>query len=166
MKKTIIVLSMLLVTMGASIAADIQPNHKDRPLPPHRISKEDMAKREAAFDQRLGLTEEQKQQAKDLRIKGHEKMKPIMEDLFTKKQEARKLQQKKFSGKKLKKLNTEIQELEKQAREIRRTNMKDFEAILTPEQKATLKEMKKEGRKNFQKARKEKPVMPKKEFSK
>ena len=38
--------------------------------------------------------------------------------------------------------------------------MKDFEAILTKDQKKTLKNMKKEGRKNFDKNRKQLPPPP------
>jgi len=158
MKKTIILLSILFIAMNTSIAANIQNPNNDRPIPPPRLTKEEMAKREAAFEQRLGLTEKQKQQAKELRIKGHEQMKPIMDNLITKKHEIHKLKQTNTDAEKLNQLNTEIQDLEKNANEIRKNNMKDFEAILTPEQKKILKEMKQEGRKKYQEAHRNTPA--------
>ena len=156
MKKTLILMGILIITASSTLAANTQQtNQYDRPAPPPRITKEEMAKREAAFEQRLGLTEAQKQQAKDLRVKGHEQMKPIMENLMSKKQEAHKLRQAQNSAntqnEQLTKLNSEIQELEKQAREVRKANMKDFEAILNADQKKTLKEMKQEGRQKYHK---------------
>lgn len=69
------------------------------------------------FIERLNLTEEQKQKAKELR----EKNKPQMEELFAK-----------------------MRELRKQAEEIRKQNKEEFESILTPEQKEILQKMKQE----------------------
>ena len=45
--------------------------------------------REAAFEKRLNLTEEQKAKAKEIRVKGHEKLKPVREEIKAKKQEAK-----------------------------------------------------------------------------
>ncbi len=122
-------------------------------------SKEEMIKkrkaREAAFEQKLGLTEAQKAQVKELRIQGHKKMKPVMEQIKLKKQEARVVKLSRISvemqNEKLAVINKELAELEKQAKEIRKQNMKDFESILTRDQKKILKQMKKEGREKFKK---------------
>ena len=127
-----------------------------------RPSKEEMIKikkaREAAFEQKLGLTDEQKAKAKELRIKGHEKMKPVMEQLISKKKEAEMVRRSRIASwaqeEKLAVIDKEIQDLEKQAKSIRKQNMKDFESILTRDQKKILKQMKKEGRRRFEERRK------------
>ena len=115
--------------------------------------------REAAFDQKLGLTEVQKLKARELRKAGHEKMKPVMQQIKTKKQEAEMVRNSKLTVQdqeaKLTVIDKELTDLQKQAQTIRKQNMKDFESILTREQKKTLKNMKKEGRKNFDHNRKE-----------
>lgn len=66
------------------------------------------------FADKLGLSEEQKKKADELRQKGRERMEPIM---------------------------AEMKKLREQAREIREENKKEFEALLTPEQKEILKDM-------------------------
>ena len=127
-----------------------------------RPSKEEMMKirkaREAAFEQKLGLTDEQKAKAKELRIKGHEKMKPVMEQLISKKKEAEMVRRSRIASwaqeEKLAVIDKEIQDLEKQAKSIRKQNMKEFESILTRDQKKILKQMKKEGRQRFEERRK------------
>ncbi len=128
----------------------------------NRPSKEEMIKirkaREAAFEQKLGLTDEQKAKAKELRIKGHEQMKPIMEQIFAKKKEAEMVKRSRIATwaqeEKLAAIDKELQELENQAKSIRKQNMKDFESILTRDQKKILKQMKKEGRQKFEERKK------------
>ena len=82
-----------------------------------------------------------------------------MEQIRAKKQEAETIRNSKLTvqeqEEKLAVIDKDIAELKKQAKEIKKQNMKDFESILTREQKKTLKNMKKEGRKNFDKQRKE-----------
>jgi hypothetical protein len=123
---------------------------------------------EAAFEQKLGLSEVQKLKARELRKAGHEKIKPIMQDIKAKKQEAEMIRNSKLTveaqEEKLVVIDKELATLEKQAQTIRKQNMRDFEAILTKDQKKTLKNMKKEGRKNFDKQRKELPPPPVKKF--
>ena len=118
--------------------------------------------REAAFEQKLGLTEAQKAQVKELRIQGHKKMKPVMEQIKLKRQEARVVKLSRISvemqNEKLAVINKDLAKLEKQAKEIRKQNMKDFESILTKDQRKILKQMKKEGRKNFK--REQRPCPP------
>ena len=119
---------------------------------------------EAAFEQKLGLTEVQKLKARELRKSGHAKIEPVMKDIKSKKQEAEMVRNSKLTVQdqevKLTQIDKELEVLKKQAQEIRKQNMKDFESILTREQKKTLKNMKKEGRKNFDKHRKELPPQP------
>ena len=126
---------------------------------------------EAAFEQKLELTEVQKLKARELRKSGHEKIDPVMKDIRVKKQEAEMIRNSKLTleakEEQLTAIDKDLAVLEKQAREIRKQNMKDFESILTREQKKTLKNMKKEGRKNFDKNRKEiLPPPPCKKFEK
>lgn len=119
---------------------------------------------ENAFEQKLGLTEVQKLKARELRKSGHEKIKPVMKEIKAKKQEAEAIRNSKLTveaqEEKLTAIDKDLKVLQKQANEIRKQNMKDFEAILTKDQKKTLKNMKKEGRKNFDKQRKELPPPP------
>lgn len=110
--------------------------------------------REQAFEKRLGLTEAQKLKAKDIRKKGHEKIKPVIEQIRTKKQEAKMVTMSKIGveaqKERLNNINAELKVLEKKAHDIRKKNMKEFEAILDKQQKAILKQMKREGRKKYQ----------------
>ena len=123
---------------------------------------------EAAFEKKLGLSEVQKLKARELRKAGHEKIKPVMQDIKAKKQEAEMIRNSKLTveaqEEKLVVIDKELATLEKQAQTIRKQNMRDFEAILTKDQKKTLKNMKKEGRKNFDKQRKELLPPPVKKF--
>lgn len=159
MKKMIILICTLCSTsLLFAMAEEVQP--KMMICPP--ITKEDMIKmrkaREAAFEQKLGLTEAQKIKAHELRKQGYEKMHPIMEQLKSKHQEARMVKMSRIAVQeqeaRLAVIDKEIKELEKQASAIRKQNMKDFETILTAEQKKILKNMKKEGRQNFDKSHK------------
>lgn len=114
-------------------------------------------KAKAEFEKRLKLTEEQKELAKQIRMKGHEEMKPLMDKMRALKQEkevvlhtriAVQMQQERIAE-----IDAKIKDLRKQAHELRVKNMKEFEAILTDKQKKELKKMKEEGRKNFEKAK-------------
>ena len=127
-----------------------------------RPSKEELMKirkaREEAFEQKLGLTDEQKAKAKEIRLNGHKQIKPVMEQIFAKKKEAEMVKMSRIATwaqeEKLAVIDKEIQELEKQANSIRKQNMKDFESILTRDQKKILKQMKKEGRQKFEERKK------------
>ena len=124
---------------------------------------------EAAFEQKLGLTEAQKIKARELRIQGRQKMKPVLEEIKAKKQEARMVKMSRIAvqmqEEKLAQIDKELAVLEKKANEIRKQNMKDFEAILTKDQKKILKNMKKEGRKNFERGHHCPPPPPSPEAS-
>ena len=175
MKKILIMTCAMCVLAGAVSAGEsvnkpdfakkgpkIEQGAPQRPTPEQM--KQIRKAHEQAFEQKLGLTEVQKLKAKELRKAGHEKMKPVMEQIRAKKQEAEAIRNSKLTvqeqEEKLTVIDKDLAELKKQARDIKKQNMKDFEAILTKDQKKTLKNMKKEGRKNFDKHRKELPPPP------
>lgn len=112
---------------------------------------------EAAFEQKLGLTEEQKAKVREMRVQDAQKMKPVLEQIKAKKQEARAIKKSRMAvemqEEKLAQIDKELAALEKKANAIKKQNMKDFESILTKDQKKILKNMKKEGRKNFEHGR-------------
>ena len=119
--------------------------------------------RENAFERRLGLTEVQKLKAGEIRRKGHEKIKPVMEEIIAKKQEAEMVRRSRMAvqmqEEKLTAIDAELRVLEKKAQEIRKENMKEFESILTRQQKRTLKQMKKEGRVKYHQEHPVRPMM-------
>ena len=141
---------------------------EDNFRPDNPPNKEEMMKmrkaREAEFEQKLGLTEAQKAKAKELRIKGHKKMKPVMEELKAKKQEAQMIKYSRMAVRmqeeKLAVLDKEIAELEKKANSIRKQNMKEFESILTKDQKKILQQMKQEGRQRFEQRQRPENMIP------
>ena len=163
MKKLLIITCAMTVLAGNVFAAESaekvnKPELKrpniERKAPPSREQIEQHRKmKEAAFEKKLNLTEVQKLKARELRKGGFEKIKPVMDDLRAKKQEAAKIQKSDLTNEakeeKLTVLDKDIQALQKQAATIRKQNMKDFESILTKDQKKTLKNMKKEGRNKF-----------------
>lgn len=172
MKKTLILASLLAFTMTSALANvekvpcpkfDEKPPVEGKFQPPPPPSPEKMAEKRAEFEKKLKLTEEQKAQAKEIRMKGHEEMKPIMEQMKTKKIE---FQTVKKDGsltvaeqqQKLSEIGQEIKALKKQARDLRIKNMQEFESILTDRQKQTLEKMKKEGKKNFKKHHKKRSL--------
>lgn len=157
MKKLAIMLCAMCVLAGAANAADEQ-KMPIKKMPPNKEQIEKVRKaHEAAFEQKLGLTEVQKLKARELRKSGFEKIKPVMDELKAKKQEAEAIRRSKLTvaeqEEKLTVIDKDIAALKKQASEIRKQNMKDFESILTREQKKTLKQMKKEGRAKFERDR-------------
>ena len=179
MKKTLILASVIAFTMSASaFAATTQataettqktvcPANVEAPAQPqmHKPPKRgDYKKKQEEFEKRLKLTDKQKEQAKQLRIKGHEQMKPIMEQIKAKHQEADAVRRSRIAPQmqqeKLEKINMELKELRRQAHDIRMQNMKDFEAILTKKQLKELEKMKKEGREKFEKNHKRHPGGP------
>ena len=165
MKKLILALSAICVMMTTAYAADFDKNVPNHKMPPNKEQMEQHRKaHEAAFEQKLELTEVQKLKAREQRKQNFEKIKPVMEQLKVKRQEAEFIRNSKISvtekEEKLTVLDNEISELQKQAKDIRKQNMKDFESILTSKQKKTLKQMKKEGRKNFDAKRHQAPPPP------
>ncbi len=128
----------------------------------------DKEARRNAIDERLNLTEDQKTKAKELRMQGHEKIKPIVTQIKAKKAEIEAIKAcnltQEETDKKIAPLKADLQKLKAEAKKIREQNMKEFEAILTPEQKTEFAKMKEEGKARHE-ARK-KGDCPKGEFSK
>ena len=165
MKKTFILASLIAFTSMTTAFANDGVEPIAAPQPPaiekqktefgqHRPTrKPDMHKKK--FEQRLKLTDEQKAQAKEIHQKGFEEMKPIMEQIKSKKQEARAVKLSRIAVEeqevRLAKIGEELKVLHKQAHELRMKNMKEFEKILTKKQKRELAKIKKEGRKKFAK---------------
>lgn len=143
--------TMSLTAVNASEQASTQ-RPDNRPPFQHKVAP-DIEKARADFEQKLGLTDAQKAQAKELRKQGFEKMKPIIVKTQAKIAEAEAVKKSQLTEnakkEQLAQIDKDLADLHKQMNEIRKSNMKDFEAILTSEQKKTLDEMKKEGRKNF-----------------
>ena len=153
MKKLAILLCTLCVITGsANAAVENEKVQAVKKMPP-REDVMKMKKHHEAFEQKLGLTEVQKLKAREQRKAGFEKIKPVIEELKVKRQEAEAIRRSKISvqeqEEKLTVIDKDIQALEKQAAQIRKQNMKDFESILTKQQRATLKKMKKEGRAKY-----------------
>lgn len=150
MKKILALLMVTIIVSGQVFATEAVAKN---PIPKQK-QEAIRAQREAAFEKRLGLTEEQKIKAKELRVKGYEKIKPVIDEIIAKKQEAKMVKMSRIAvqaqEEKLAKIDAELKVLEKKAHDIRKANMKDFESILTRKQKKILKDMKKEGRKKYQ----------------
>lgn len=118
-----------------------------------------MEKRVEEFNKTLGLTDEQVAKAKEIRMSGHNKMKPLMEKKRLKIQEIRSVKESssmsaKAQDKKIETLKGDLHKIDQQMRQMRRDNEKEFEAILTPEQKLKYQQIKEEGRKHFKEHRK------------
>ena len=154
MKKILVLLFAVLLSATLVQAKIPEDNMKNRPMPP-RMTEQERMQREKAFEQRLGLTEEQIQKSKTLRLEGMEKIKPVIDKIKSREQEVDLVKKSNLSEEeraaKLNSLNSDLRTLHKQAHDIRIENMKSFEEILTTEQRKTLKEMKQEGRQEFNK---------------
>ncbi len=168
MKKTLILASLVAFAAITPVFAEevktepaANPVAIEKQCPkmgPHKaFKKQGMHKK---FEDRLNLTEEQKLQAKEIRKKGHQEIKPIMEKINSKKQEARAVRLSRIAVEeqeaRLDQIDKELKVLYKDAQKLRIKNMKEFESILTKDQKKELVKIKKEGRKKFEREHKRK----------
>ena len=166
MKKTLLLATLL--TIGASTMAYAgegcpfaqggfpppPPGAKpcmDKPCCKHQPPKVNM-------DEKLKLTDKQKEQAKQLRAQGREQMEPIMNAIHTKYEQKELLKRStdittEAKLEQIEKLNSQINVLQKQARDLRLKNERDFESILTAKQKKELDKIKADARKNMEKRR-------------
>lgn len=107
------------------------------------------------FEQRLNLSERQKEKARAIHQRGKEQMKPIIAQIKEKKQEIEAVKLTRMAVRaqqeRIAQIEEEIKVLKQQAREIRKENSKEFEQILNKKQRAELKRMKAEGRAKFEK---------------
>ena len=166
LKKSLIMASVLVFASAAMCYAEdvaqktmIPAVNTQKALELQKSSRtQEFKNRQDAFEKRLKLTDEQKAQAKELRQKAHEQMKPIIEKIKEKRQEIEAVKRSRMAvemqQEKIAELQKEIRVLKRAAHELRMQNMKDFEAILTKKQLKELKKMKEEGRKNFKKSHK------------
>ena len=119
--------------------------------------------RENPFETRLGLTEEQKIKAREIRYKGHDKLFPVVQQIRMFKMEAQMVKNSRIAvevqEERLAMIEKELKRLEKEAHEIKKENMKEFESILTRAQRNTLKQMKKEGRQKYHENHPSKPIL-------
>ena len=156
--KYIIGLVFILILSAQNImAADTYKTNdvRIRTIHPDKVKMDEQRRvNEKEFEQKLGLSELQIKKARKLREEGFTKIKPVMDELHQKRQEALIIKNSDLSNEmkeeKLSVLDREIQELHRKAAEIRKQNMKDFESILDKNQRNILNNMKKEGRENFQ----------------
>lgn len=189
MKKLLILTAILAVSTSTAVFADtttstqttkqsIQANRPafDGQRPPkHELKGQrppkgpDFQKRNAEFEKRLNLSDEQKKKAENMRKEGFEKMKPIMDKMHEKQKEAKLLKEQNSQSEKLQELQKEIGALRKEAHKMRQENMKEFESILDKKQLKELNTMKEEGRKKFEQMNKQRknngmPPRPPKDF--
>ena len=149
MKKILVLFTVMIFSLTTANATDAVIKSDNA-----QLQQNIKVQRENRFEKRLGLSEEQKIKAREIRIKGHQKIRPVMDEIMVKKQEAMMVKMSRIAvveqEKRLAIIDKELKVLEKKAHDIKRENFKDFESILTRKQKKILKEMKKEGRKNYQ----------------
>lgn len=164
--KKVLILAALVAFAGTTVMAEETVATPDCPKPPCKVQLKKMPpKHKVDFDKKLKLTDEQKAQAKELREKGVEQIKPLVEQSKAKRDELKKAIDANKDYKTVENLKKEVRDTDKQIHEIHRQNMKDFENILTSKQKKELEKIKKEGRKKFEKEHKNKhPFPPKGEF--
>ncbi len=152
MKKTVssIFIAMALVLSAGTLTGYCTQTDNNR----QTIVKSDRQDMKKMFEQRLNLTEKQKQKAAEIHRQGRQEMKPVMMKIEVKRQEIETVKLTKISEKaqqeRITQLNAEIKELEKQAQEIRKKNTQEFEKLLNKKQKAELEQMKAEGRARFE----------------
>lgn len=126
---------------------------------PQKPDKEQVRKQ---FEDRLQLTDKQKEKAKKIHEKGRAEMTPVMEKTKVKHQELQKIQQsttlsEEEKAKQTEQIKTELKALHNQAKDLRKKNSEEFEKILNKTQKSELEKMKAEGRAKFEKRHKARP---------
>lgn len=158
MKKTLILAGISTFLLSSTMAFATTVPETAQPAKCTQGAKMQSPKR-PNIDERLKLTEEQKTQAHAIRMKGHEKIKPVIDQIKAKRQEADAVKRSRIAvqeqEKRLAAIKTDIKKLKEEARAIRQENTKEFEAILTPEQKTEFAKIKAEGREKFKKHKKE-----------
>ena len=158
MKKSLILASVAALMLSSTMCyanntPTLKANNNTTKIPQCNCQKKQLPPQKAqrpSLDEKLKLTDEQKKQAHDIRMKGHEKMKPVMQKMKAKHKELNEVINSNLNEtKKEQKINAierELLDLKQQARKIRTENMKEFESILTAEQKTAFEKIKQEGR--------------------
>lgn len=151
MKKLLTICTLSAVLFVGSIQAQAAEN----PNLQHKNAFVQQQKNRETFEQRLKLTDKQKEKAKNIHEKGASQMKPVMKKIGDLRNEIVEIKKSDLTEQakqeKVSKKLQEIKKLDTKAREIRKQNNQEFENLLTDEQKVELQKMKAEGRKNFEK---------------
>ena len=154
MKKSFILAAIATMILSQSLSYAATTPEPEKNVEPAKTCTKKPPER-PNFDDRLNLTQEQRQKAHELRMQGHEKIKPVFEKIKVKKEEIKKIKMSNMSEakkeKKIEPLKNDLRKLKAEVRKIHEENMKQFEAILTPEQKAEFEKIKQEGREKFKK---------------
>lgn len=149
---------VLSVQTCANAAGTAQTPSQAKFVKHHAKDKEQMRKQ---FEDRLKLTDKQKEKAKKLHEKGRAQMEPVMKQMKSKYEQMQSIQQSEMTQdekeKALEQVRVEIKALNKQVKEVRKKNSEDFEKILNKDQKAELDKMKSEGRAKFEREHKARP---------
>lgn len=161
MKKLLLLIIMTILVVPATAQKSFADNsfgQQTTMMQDNRPTKKQMR---IQFEERLGLTDKQKEKARKLHEKGRNEMQPVMEEMRAKYQEVQTVKNSKMApskkSEKLEQLQNEIKPLQKQANDIRKKNSEEFEKILNKTQKAELEKMKAEGRAKFEKEHKSRP---------
>ncbi len=159
MKNTFLLLILTIITVTGTLPVCAQqPAAPAQSVMYKHPSKEQMRKQ---FEERLNLTEKQKEKAKAIHKQGRDEIRPVIMQIEAKRQEIQTVKLTRISERaqkeRIDQLNSEIKELEKQAQEIRKKNSQEFENILNKKQRAELEKMKAEGRERFERYHKARP---------
>ena len=148
MKKTLVSLTAAMLIMSAgnyAYAKEPPYMHGEKNRNTNMEQKrEHMQKMQDEIRQRLNLTAEQQEKAKQMRMENREMMKPLMHKMHQKWQEIKKLKEAGASQEELQAKKEEIKALREQTNTIRKEHMQKFESILTPEQKTEFKKFREE----------------------
>ena len=150
MKKIFSLLSILILPLSVSamsfensLICDNPPELCERPRCP----------RHSDMKQRLNLTEEQKAQARVLRLESQAKLKPFVEELKSKQSQKMVLVSQGGDEKEIKLLGDDIKRLKQQIHSVIIQNERDFVQILTSEQRVEFNKMRAEGKIGIQSRR-------------
>ena len=145
-------LSVMLMGANAAFAADTNTTYTkantttERKAPPNFANGKMQKPMMPNLEEELGLTEAQKQQARQNRIQGRKDMKPVMDEIRAKKEAIMDVFDSELSDDKKKErvdaMQAELKELHKKANTLREKNMQDFEKILTKDQKEKFEQLK------------------------
>ncbi len=139
--------------------AEFGAPHKGRHHMAPPPSEEEMAAKKAEIDKRLKLTDKQKKQIEANKTKDIEKIKPVLDEISTKKQELKKLKDdtalsQTDKAKQEEQLRKEIKDLHSKVKAAHEENMKNFESVLTKKQKKEFTKIKEEQKKEMEKRQK------------
>ena len=144
-------LTCAIQTANAVPAASYQQTAKntiDRMQPPEFEQFDKQNHPIFKLEDELKLNDEQKAKAKANRIKGRKEMKPIMDQIRTKREEILDILDSDLTQEqqqeKIRPIQKELKVLHQKANELRKKNMEEFEKILSKSQKAKFEELKKQ----------------------